>query len=170
LLGSLVSAVDGKKRDKTVAHAATELFDVVEVVPTEVMAEMDQASGKETEAKLVKGLLQEGATQIQLGTDTSVAAAGIDPLHAAHGADRPMNQVLVRYASRLVGLDTHEKYDLAIVATDNETLLGRLAEMAREGKSVLGVKSEQVTGSRYVLDKIVELANLGRDHSLTLEE
>src|SRR5262249_51888391 len=96
LLGSLVSAVSGTKREKTASHAAAEFLEVVEVVPTEVLAELDHQSGQEKEKALVAGLLKGGATQIQLGTDTSVAGAGLDPAHAGMEEGRVLNQVLLR--------------------------------------------------------------------------
>ena len=147
------------KARQTVYYDPSNLFVVAEVVPTEVIGEIDAqiAVGPQ---KLVADLLQDGALRVDLAQDTVVSTMG---------PEVEIEKQLSRYAERLVSFMTLENYDLAIIATEEDELVAHLAEMAARGKAVLGVKCEHLARTRILHDKLTEIANRGRPSEVVME-
>ena len=92
----------------------------------------------------------------------SVGAGHLDsePFVDPEELDRQTAAMLIQYAVRVVSDRTTEKYDLAVVATEDENLLRSLADLSRGGKAVLGVNSQILNGAPGLLhEKLSELAN-----------
>jgi hypothetical protein len=171
LLGILSSMIGGKGRAKsapenTVYNDAEELLYVYEVLPKEVMNEVDQHVGDErTTQPAVASLLQAGAAKVDLSLDT---VAGEDQggrftdqqASANPPSERDIDEALLRYAIRLGSHETNERYDLAVLATDDEALLGKIATMAADGKPVFGITSANLTTTRLLQDKLSQIASL----------
>src|SRR5262249_9297755 len=132
------------KARQTVYHDPGKLFAVVEVVPTEVIGELDEQPAVAPQ-KLAVELLQDGALKVDLAQDTVIS--GFAPASETE-------KKISLYAHRLVSYVTLEKYDLAIIATENDHLIANLAELAARGKAVFGVKSEHLVRTRLLHDKI----------------
>jgi hypothetical protein len=172
LLASLPSLFAGKGRGEyTAQHEPGDLFTVAEVIPAEVMQEMETSfAGANKVQETIAPLLADGAVKVDLAMDT-VAGDPPDrrPQGPAVAKDSATNDRVIRYAGRLVSFATNEKYDLAIVATEDEVLLSKLAEMTKRGKGVLGLKSTDITGTRLLNDKLMELVNRERANPITME-
>ncbi len=160
--------------EQIVNHDGRDLFLVVQLIPNEVLRELERDhGGDEAKKKLAESLLKDGAARVSLGMDTIVGQ--LPALHLAQEAgpespdeeDEETDKRIVGYAARLVSRQTKEPYDLAIVATEDEELL---AELVQHRPAVLGVKSEYLTQSRLLHDKLTEIANLDRAGSLALTE
>ena len=160
ILGFLKRGADHK-----VHHEPGDLFVVSEIVPTEVMREVDRdpANGKKGQERIA-GLLADGASKVDLSMDTVVGGSRKTSADAGETDEK-----LILYASRLVSHGTLEKYDLVIVATDDEGLLLNVAKKAEGGKEMFGVKSEHITRTRLLHDKLTEMANRGRANKITME-
>jgi hypothetical protein len=172
LLASLPSLLAGKGRGAhAVQHEPDELCMISEVIPTEVIQEVAAPSaGLNQMQEAVAALLADGAVKVDLAMDT---VAGDPPAKGPQGATFARDtdtQRLILYAGRLISFATKEKYDLAIIATDDEGLLSKLAEMAKGGKGVLGLKSTDITGTQLLQDKLVELVNRNRENPITMEK
>jgi hypothetical protein len=159
LLKSLASVLAGKGRpEQTVYHNPDELFVVTEIVPTEVIEEIQSESpGKDD---VVGRLLEGGALKVDLNMDTVVSNMGLEV---------ETERKLALFAQRLVSYMTLEKYDLSIVASENDALISDLAEKAKLGRAVLGLKSEHLTRTRLLHDKITEMANWDRSDKIIME-
>ena len=154
---------------------AGSLFAVSEVIPTEVVNDIDQNHGADSKVQqTVAALLKDGAARIDLALDSVVgqspAGGRLGALAAGGQGRREGGENLVRYAVRLVSYGTKERYDLAVVATQDEHLLKTLADIAGRGQAVFGLKGEQLTGTRVFHDKVAQVANLGRTAPLVLVE
>src|SRR5262249_30898205 len=110
----------------------------------------------------------DGALQVKLALDT-VAGITVGPRTPLPGTTREINTMLFHYAHRLVDPHAIEKYHLAIVATEDEDLLRRLATMAPPGGEVLGIKGEQVASSTLLQDRLIDVLNADRAQKLTME-
>jgi hypothetical protein len=179
LLGSLLAKLGGKEgsTDDRIQHDGASLFDVKEVVPKDVIKEVAKLQGSaDKEHPAVASLVADGATRVDLAMD-SVAGG---PLHGSAGSaelDRELEQLaqhetderICRYAARLVSYGPKERFDLAIVATEDEDLLKSIAKMAKEGKAIIGVKSSQLTATRILQDKLAEAANSAGNDKLAVE-
>ena len=175
LMGSLRSMMAGKSgkpwAESTVHHEPGSLFYVYEVIPTEVLKQLAQGVAAEAgEPKAVASLLEDGAVRVDLSMDTVVGEHGLGGHHQrAPGNEPTTRRTTITWATRLlvtrlawVTYGTNERYDLSIVATEDEDLLAQLDAMAKAGKAVFGVGREHLSGTRLVHDKLTELANLGR--------
>jgi len=147
------------KAKQTVYHDPTNLFLVAEVVPNEVVRELDEQTAIGPQ-KMVVDLLQGGAIRVDLAMDTVVAAT--EP-------NSETEKKISLYAERLVSYATREQYDLAIVATEHDELVALMTEMAARGKAVFGVKSEHLVRTRRLHDKLAEVANRGRSSLVVME-
>jgi hypothetical protein len=147
------------KARQTVYYDPGNLFVVAEVVPSEVIGELDEQKAIGPQ-KLVADLLQDGALRVDLAQDTVVSTMG---------PEVEIEKQLSRYAERLVSFMTLENYDLAIIATEEDELVAHLAELAAGGKAVLGVKSEHLARTRILHDKLTEIANRGRPSEVVME-
>jgi hypothetical protein len=182
LLGSLVSMVGGKGRQApapgdTVYHQAEQVLHIYEVVPTEVSKEVARLQvGGEEGNRAIATLLESGAAQVDLALDTVVGEPPSEqqPIaqqlaEAARYEEEQTDEKLLGYAERLVGFDTNERYDLAIVATEDEELLLKIDELAKAGKAVLGLKSAQLQTTRALHDRLSAVASLGLPNKITME-
>jgi hypothetical protein len=176
LVGALRSLMVGKGAKPgtadTVYHEPGSLFYVYEVIPNEVLTEI-ASEGLEPQA--VSTLLEDGAVRVDLCMDTVVGEHGLSgqklgapPGEAATGPDT--GERIALYATRLVTYGTKERFDLAVVATEDPDLLARLAEIAGRGKAVVGLTSQQLSETRQFHDRLTALANLGRPNPLVLED
>jgi len=147
------------KAKQTVYHDPSKLFAIVEVVPTEVIRELDEQTALDSK-KLVADLLQDGAIKVDLAMDTMVSALGPESVK---------EKKLSLYAERLVSYATLEKYDLAIIATEDDELVSHLTALAARGKAVQGVKSEHLVRTRLLHEKLTEIANRGRSSPVVME-
>src|SRR5262249_5250367 len=167
------SLLAGKGRGThAVQHEPDELCTISEVIPTEVIQEMAAPSaGVNQMQEAVAALLADGAVKVDLAMDT---VAGDPPAVGLQGTtfarDIDTDQRLIRYAAPLISFATKEKDELAIIATDDEGLLSKLAEMAKGGKGVLGLKSTDITGTRLLQDKLMELVDRNRENPITMEK
>jgi hypothetical protein len=157
---------------ETVYHDAKDMFVIVQLIPDEVLKEVDRRhGGDEAKLKLAASLLKEGAVRFSLALDTVVGQ--LPGLQAKQETgpesfeeiESDTDEKLVGYAARLVGSRTQDRYDLAILASEDEELL---AELTHCGMAVLGLKSADLTQTHLLHDKLTEIANLGRDTKLTL--
>ena len=179
LLGSLLAKVVGKGAGshKTVIHEAEEVFVVSEIVPSEIMKQVDRDSANRDKGqRRAAGLLSGGAAKVDLCMDTVVSDSMHAGQHSSNRAedpaevDRQTTDMLMRYAIRVVSHRTSERYDLAVVATEDGGLLQTIAEQGRGGKAVFGVDSKLLTGPRGDFhDKLTELANLDNGTKMKLE-
>lgn len=147
------------KAKQTVYRDPNDLFSIVEVVPTEVIRELDNQTSLGPQ-KLVVQLLQEGAIRVDLAMDTVVSELA---------PEAEMDKQLGVYAERLVSYATRERYALAIVAAESDELLANLDELAKKGKDVFGVKSEHLRRTRLLHDKLTEIANRGTSRAVVME-
>jgi hypothetical protein len=181
LLSSLASMIGkGKGKtgaEKTVPYESGSLFDVAQVVPHEVIDEVGKRMGAgEKENKAVAALRADGAILVRLSMDSVVGGKRQSEL-AAPQLDAELEQLMEKetdgkilgYATRLVNPATKERYDLSIIATEDDDFLQRIAELGKQGKAVIGVSIENLTHSRNLHDKLSELASLGRAMKITME-
>src|SRR5262249_33914167 len=135
------------------------LFAIVEIVPTEVIRELDNQTATGPQ-KLVANLLKDGALRVDLAMDTVIS----DMM-----PESPTEKQIGLYAQRLVSFATRERYALAVIATENDKLLTNLADLARQGKDVFGVKSQDLVRTRLLHEKLTEIANRGRSNRVIME-
>ncbi len=183
LLGSLASMFSkhAKGADRTIVHPADSLFDIYQVIPEEVIDEVQHLlnhsdSDGAAVSSLIKSLMKEEAACVQLGMDSVVG----DVARHAHANDefaeeqarlreKEIDEQLLGYATRLVTFGTRERYDLCIIASNDSSLLTQIAERAGSGKALLGISSDQLTHSRILHDKLSELASFNCPHKVTME-
>src|SRR5262249_34692543 len=129
LVRSLLAKLTGKERDQKAYHPPDELFVVVEVIPSEVIKEVEKHPDKEAGLKLITELLADQAGQCALMLDTVagqvVAGQPSDPEIDPDDLD----EMLVRYAGRMGAPQTKENYDLVLVATGDNTIAESLAQV-----------------------------------------
>jgi hypothetical protein len=179
-LGFLAAVLPGKGKakagaDQKVTHNPTDLFVITETIPNEVIKEIDKLpADREKGQQAIKVLLADGALKVDLAQDTVVGELsgnyGGAPFHLQEEEDTTTDERIVGYVGRLVSFMTNEQYDLAIVATEDEGVLSRLAEKSQQGKAVLGLTGEQVTKTRKFCDILTELANRGAASPISLED
>src|SRR5262249_27331392 len=128
VVGSLFSKLTGKSGDQLTHYRPDELIVVEEIVPWEVIRDLDNDPGKDTGTKLVKELVADHALRFQLGMDTVAGRVSAEPTSDADHAASAVDEMLVRYVGRLVAPQTKEHYDLGLVATADAKLARRLAE------------------------------------------
>ena len=148
-----------KKAMQTVYHDPRKLFAIVEIIPTEVVEELDDQSAVGPQ-KLAADLLKDGALGVDLAMDTVVSS--MIPQSAT-------DKQISLYAQRLVSFATRERYALAVIATENEKLLTTLADLAKQGKDVFGVKYQDIVRTRLLHNKLTEIANRGRSNPVVME-
>ena len=147
------------KNKQTVYHDPRSLFAVIEIVPTEVLEELDDQKAVGPQ-KLAANLLKDGALRVDLAQDTVVSS-----MMPQSATDKQIGL----YAQRLVSFATRERYALAVIATENNELLTALADLAKKGKDVFGVKSQDLVRTRLLHDKLTEIANRGRSNPVVME-
>ena len=152
---------------KLVADSA-DLFLVREVIPKETIKRIDAAQeNKEAAQKVLADLLANGGIQVDLALDTVISET--HGVAASDESEIETEEKILEYASRVVWFNTQEPFDLAIIATESASLLQGAAELANKGEAVIGVKSEHLTGTRLLHDRLLQLANLNAPTPLTLE-
>jgi hypothetical protein len=152
---------------KLVADSA-DLFLVCEVIPKETTKRIDAAQeNKEAGQKVLADLRAAGGTEVDLAMDTVISET--HDVAASDESEIETEEKILQYASRVVWFNTHEPFDLAIIATESESLLQGAAELTNKGEAVIGVKSEHLTGTRLLHDRLLQLANLNAPTPLTLE-
>jgi hypothetical protein len=146
------------KAKQTVYHDPNSLFLIYEVVPNDVISALDEQTAIGPQ-KTVVDLLQGGAVRVDLAMDSVVSAAG------------PSSETvqISLYAERLVSYATREQFDLAIIATEDDELIAEVNEKAASGKRVFVVKSEHLSRTRLLHDKLAEIANRGRSNLVVME-
>jgi hypothetical protein len=181
LMGSLRSLMSGRSgkvgAENTVYHEPGSLFDIKEVVPNEVLKKLAQGADTASNGSpVVASLLEDGAVRVDLSMDTVVGEHGLPGLlgaaldaEPAGAAARKLREQVVGYAARLVKHSANDHFDLAIVASEDVDLLAQLSAMGGEGKPILGVTREHLSGTRLVHDKLTWLANIGRTNPLAIE-
>jgi hypothetical protein len=149
------------RREKTVYYDPDELFVVNEVLPAEVVHDIESKSPTVEQGRhVVAGLLQDGALRVELIQDTVLSSMGME---------MDTERKLTLFGERLVSYVTLEKYDLCILATEDDGLLASLAEKSKSGSALLGVKSEHLNRTRLLHDKITEIANWDRPGKIVME-
>jgi uncharacterized protein YacL len=133
---------------------------VAEIIPSEVIHEMNHDFADiEKDKKVIAGLLAAGAMKVDLAMDTVISTMG-EELDA--------DEKLAMFARRLTSYFTTEKFDLAVVATEEDTLLADLAEAAKT-VPVMGIKAEQLTRERVLHDKISDILSYHRPSRIVME-
>jgi hypothetical protein len=164
LLGSLVAKITGKSaQEKMVDHGGDRLFSVNEVVPAQVILEVTKLVG-EKEHPAVTSLLSSGAVRVDFDQDTIVGdrpAPSLSKVELDLAMANETDEQLLGYAERLIE-GGNERYDLAIVATEDKALLERIDQLAKAGKSILSVKNHELTQTGLLVDKLSALANARR--------
>jgi hypothetical protein len=177
LFSALTSLVKGTKEGspRGVTRPAESLFDIYQVIPNEVIRELEYempAANKECPA--LAAILKEEATRIDLSMDSFVGSVlSQNPAPAemsakmANALQRKVDEQLLGYAARLVAYGTRERYDLAVVATDDGNILRQIGALSQSGKAVFGITTAQLSQSRTLQDKLSDLASLGRSHKVS---
>jgi hypothetical protein len=168
VIKSLFRKIGGAAASDKLVADSTDLFLVREVIPKETIKRIDAAQeNKEAAQKVLADLLANGGTQVDLALDTVISES--HHVAASDESEFDTEEKILQYASRVVWFNTHEPFDLAIIATESESLLQGAAELANKGEAVIGVKSEHLTGTRRLHDRLLQLANLNAPTPLTLE-
>jgi hypothetical protein len=166
LVGSLLAKLTGKERDQKAYHPPDELFVVVEVIPSEVIKEVEKHPDKEAGLKLITELRADQAEKVALMMDTvagrvvagQLSVPGIDP--------SDLDEMLVRYAGRMGAPQTKENYDLVLVATGDNTI----AESLGQVNNVYIVGPEDLKAPSGLRGRLAELVNAGRPDKVTIED
>jgi hypothetical protein len=166
LVGSLLAKLAGKESDRKAYHPPDALFAIVEVIPSEVIKEVERHPDKEAGLKLITELLADQADKFALMMDTVAGrvVAGhpsvpeIDPNY--------LDEMLVRYAGRMGAPQTKENYDLVLVATGDNTIAKSLAEV----NNVFIVGPEDLTAPSGLRARLAELVNAGRPDKVMIED
>jgi hypothetical protein len=166
VVGSLLAKLTGKETDHKAYHLPDELFAVAEVIPSEVIKEVEKHPDKEAGLKLITELLADRADKFALMMDTVAGrvVAGkpsepeIDPNH--------LDAMLVRYAGRMGAPETKENYDLVLVATGDNTIAKSLAQV----DNVYIVRPEDLKAPSGLRGRLAELINAGQPDKVTIED
>jgi hypothetical protein len=171
LVGSLLAKLTGKERDQKAYHPPDELFVVAEVIPSEVIKEVEKHPDKEAGLKLITELLADQAGKSTLTMDTIagrvVAGQPSEPETDTNDIDpNDLDEMLVRYAGRMGAPQTHEYYDLVLVATGDNTIAESLAQV----NNVYIVGPEDLKAPSGLRGRLAELVNAGRPDKVTIED
>jgi hypothetical protein len=165
-VGSLLAKLTGKERDQKAYHPPDNLFVVVEVIPSEVIAEVEKHPDKEGGLKLITELLADQADEFALIADT-IAGRVVSGRPSEPEIDpNDVDEMLVRYAGRLGAPQTKEHYDLVLVATGDNTITKSLAEV----NNVYIVGPEDLKAPSGLRGRLAEVVNAGRPDKLTIED
>src|SRR5262245_32208372 len=165
LVGSLLAKLTGKERDQKEYHPPDELFVVVEVIPSEVIKEVEKHPDKEAGLKLITELLADQAGKCALMLDTVAGRVAGQP--SEPGIDpNDLDEMLVRYAGRMGAPQTKENYDLVLVATGDNTIAESLAQVNK----VYIVGPEDLKAPSGLRGRLAELVKAGRPDKVTIED
>jgi hypothetical protein len=166
LVGSLLAKLTGKERDQQVYHPPDKLFVVAEVIPSEVINEVEQHPDKEAGLKLITELLADQAGEFALMMDTVAGQVVAGKPHEPEIDPNDLDEMLVRYAGRMGAPQTKEHYDLVLVATGDNTIAESLAQV----NNVYLVGSEDLKAPSGLRGRLAELVNAGRPDKVTIED
>jgi hypothetical protein len=164
VVGSLFAKLTGKGSEKTTEQNAADLFIVSEVVPREVISQVERdPSKKEKGQKAIAALLKEGAAKVDLSLDTVVSEEerGRRPAADPDEMQRQTADKIFRYALRVASTRSAEKYELVVVATEDEDLLQKIAEAGKQQNPILGINRQGLSGSRVLQEGLTAVANQG---------
>jgi hypothetical protein len=171
LVGSLLAKLTGKERDQKAYHPPDQLFLVEEVIPFEVIKEVEKHPDKEAGLKLITELLADRAIKSALTMDTIagrvVAGQPSEPEIDPNDINpNDVDEMLVRYAGRMGAPQTHEYYDLVLVATGDNTIAESLAQV----NNVYIVGPEDLKAPSGLRGRLAEMVNAGRPDKVTIED
>jgi rRNA-processing protein FCF1 len=142
-----------------VYHPPDELFVIEEIIPSEVIKEVEKHPDKEAGLKLITELLADQASDFDLRMDTiQPSEQEIDP--------NDLDEMLVRYAGRLGAQESKEVYDLVLVATGDNTIAESLARV----NNVYIVGPEDLKAPSGLRGRLAGLVNAGRQDKVTIED
>jgi hypothetical protein len=164
LVGSLLAKLTGKEHKAY--HPPDKLFVVAEVIPSEVINEVEEHPDKEGGLKLITELLADQADEFALITDT--IAGKVVAGHPSEPKIDPndVDEMLVRYAGRLGATQTKEHYDLVLVATGDNTITQSLDKV----DNVYIVGPEDLKAPSGLRGRLAELVNTDRPDKVTIED
>jgi hypothetical protein len=166
IVASLSAKLTGKVSDQKVYHKPDDLFVVEEVIPSEVIAEVEQHPDKEAGRKLIGELIADQAVKVDMMMDTVagrvVGGKAIEPKFDPSEVDK----MLVRYAGRVVEPNTAERYELVLIATTDKKIAQGLAGAA----NALVVLPDDLTATSALRGRLAELVNADRLDKVTIED
>jgi len=166
LVGSLLAKLTGKERDQKAYHPPDQLFVVAEIILSEVINEVEQHPDKEAGLKLITELLADQAGKFALMMDTVAGEVLADQPVEPEIDPNDLDEMLVRYAGRMGAPQTHEYYDLVLVATGDNTIAESLAQV----NNVYIVGPEDLKAPSGLRGRLAELVNAGRPDKVTIED
>jgi hypothetical protein len=166
LVGSLLGKLTAKERDQKAYHPPDELMVVEEIIPSEVIKEVEKHPGNEAGLKLITELLTEKAGKFRLMMDTVAGRAGAGKPSGPETDPDVLDEMLIRYAGRLGVPQTKENFDLVLVATGDKTIAEGLAQV----NNVYIVRPEDLTAPSGLRGRLADLVNAGRPDKVTIED
>jgi hypothetical protein len=166
LVGSWLGKLTGKESDHKAYHPADELFVVVEIIPSEVISEVEKHPDKEAGLKLISELLADQAAKSKLMLDTVAGRVVAGHAHEPEIDPTLLDEMLVRYAGRMGAPQTKEHYDLVLVATGDNTIAKSLAQV----DNVYIVGPEDLKAPNGLRGRLADLVNAGRQDKVTIED
>ena len=166
LVGSLLAKLTGKERDQKAYHPPDALFVVAEVIPSEVIKEVEKHPDKEAGLKLIMELLADHAGRIALRMDTVAGEVVADQPSEPELDSNDLDEMVVRFAGRMGAPQTKEHYDLVLVATGDNTIAESLAQV----NNVYIVAPEDLKAPSGLRGRLAELVNAGRPDKVTIED
>ena len=165
-VGSLLANLTGKESDQKAYHPPDKLFVVIEVIPSEVIKEVEKHPDKEAGLKLIMELLADHAGRIALRMDTVAGEVVADQPSEPELDSNDLDEMLVRFAGRMGAPQTKDNYDLVLVATGDNTIAESLAQV----NNVYIVAPEDLKAPSGLRGRLAELVNAGRPDKVTIED
>ena len=166
IVGSLLAKLTGKERDQKAYHPPDALFVVAEVIPSEVIKEVEKHPDKEAGLKLITELLADQAGKFALMMDTVAGEVLADQPVEPEIDPNDLDEMLVRFAGRMGAPQTKENYDLVLVATGDNTIAESLAQV----NNVYIVGPEDLKAPSGLRGRLAELVNAGQPDKVTIED
>ena len=166
LVRSLLAKLTGKERDQKAYHPPDQLLVVAEIIPSEVIKEVNKHPDNEAGLKLITELLADQAGKVPLKMDT-VAAREVAGQPSGPEIDPDvLDKMLVRYAGRMGAPQTKDHFDLVLVATGDNTIAESLAHVT----NVYIVGPEDLKAPSGLRGRLAELVNADRPDKITIED
>jgi hypothetical protein len=166
LVGSMLAKLAGKERDQIAYHSPDELIVVQEILPTEIIKEVEKHPDNAAGLKLITELLAEQAGKFRLMMDTVAAKAGGGKPSGPEIDPKDLDEMLIRYAGRMGAPQTKEHFDLVLVATSDNTIAKGLAGV----NNVYIVRPDDLQAPSGLRGRLADLVNAGRPDKVTIED